>query len=282
MVYINTIYPLILQSTMGSSNLYPRARIFYSGCRYIDQNPKDLTHISGGMYTNYSFRPSMNGYYGIFYTVYSGSNHIVVGTNDGRSQETIFVEPSITTNLSTISSQVLHLQNELNFISSQIYWISSAAMDASTIALSSQSVHLKNELGYISSQVIPIHNDINGISSNSSLTKTISYNLSSQQIYPIHMDINKISSQVSITNYNYLMGISSNARLSRTELGNLSSQNIKQMHYDINFISSQIYWISSAMIDSSTLAGSSQSREIKDDTTKISSQLTSIEYKRIY
>jgi hypothetical protein len=255
------------------------------------------------MYTNYSFRPSMNGYYGIFYTVYSGSNRIVTSPNDGRSQETIFVEPSVTTNLSTISSQVLHLQNESNYISSQSREIlHDTTYVSSQIKLKLPS--LSSQVRWISSQTFSIHNDINGVSSNASLTKTITYNLSSQQIKQMHTDINFISSQVywisSAAVDAATIALSSQSVHLKDELGYVSSQSreiwhdttkissqIFLLHNDINyissnmddatspsvgFISSMVYWISSAMIDSSTLAGSSQASHLMAESNYISSQ----------
>jgi len=162
MVYTNSLYQLTLQCTQNEINLYPRARIFYSGSRYIDQNPKDLSHISGGMYTGF-FTPSTNGYYGIQYKVYSGSNHIVLSSDYGTSQEIIFVESAISVDLSTVSSQVLHLQKESNYISSQMTWISSNMVDAGTLAGSSQASHLMSESNYISSQVDSISGQLTSI-----------------------------------------------------------------------------------------------------------------------
>jgi len=54
----------------------------------------------------------------------------------------------------SLSSQVNQLVKDINFVSSQSYWISSNAVDANTLAGSSQAVHLMAESNYISSQIL--------------------------------------------------------------------------------------------------------------------------------
>lgn len=111
MPYKDKLYPLNLQLTGSENNLFPQAKIFYSGIRYIDQNPKNLDNVAmaSGMYTSL-FIPSMNGYYAIQYKVYISNKYSSLSSDYGNSQELIFVEDYV---------------DDINSISSIVAWISS-------------------------------------------------------------------------------------------------------------------------------------------------------------
>ena len=106
MVNIGDNYLLCTQLSDGTATAYPRCRIYYSGSKELNQSPKDLTHISGGLYTSCDFIPSSSGYYAIVCTIFSGSNYDAIQTGYGRTSDTIYVD---------------NIEDDINYISSQLF-----------------------------------------------------------------------------------------------------------------------------------------------------------------
>lgn len=106
MVTINNPYLLSVQLSGWDTGMYPRANIYWTGSREIDQSPVNLIDEGGGLYASMDFIPSTNGYYSVAYTIYTENTYTISSNNYGRAMDIILVEDESTTSESYISSQI--------------------------------------------------------------------------------------------------------------------------------------------------------------------------------
>jgi hypothetical protein len=140
--FVNQLLSLNCRLDDGITNLYPQAKVYNRDGTLV--TTCNLSHISDGNYKDYSWTPPSSGYFTVNYTIYSNVGRTIEDTDYNKCIEEIFVINSIaqSSQIVGISSQLHGLSmgatdlspilEELDFISSQLWWNSGMTFSESS------------------------------------------------------------------------------------------------------------------------------------------------------